>query len=41
MLVSHSMDEVARLCTRALWIEAGKVVADGPVDDVLEAYTAS
>ncbi len=41
MLVSHSMGEIAQLCTRALWIEAGKVVADGPVDDVLEAYAAS
>ena len=41
MLVSHSMDEIARMCTRALWIEAGKLAADGPVDDVLEAYAQS
>ena len=41
MLVSHSMDEIARMCTRALWIDAGKVVADGPVADVLEAYAES
>jgi teichoic acid transport system ATP-binding protein len=41
MLVSHSLDEVARLCTRALWIEAGKLVADGPAEEVLEAYSKS
>ena len=29
------------MCTRALWIDAGKVVADGPVADVLEAYAES
>jgi teichoic acid transport system ATP-binding protein len=41
MLVSHSLDEVARLCSRALWIEDGRVVADGSADDVLAAYAAS
>ena len=41
MLVSHSMDEISRQCTRALWIEDGQLVADGPVDDVLEAYSKS
>jgi teichoic acid transport system ATP-binding protein len=41
MLVSHSMDEVARLCARVLWIEDGKIVADGTADDVLDAYSKS
>ena len=41
MLVSHSMEEISRLCTRAIWIEEGKVVADGPVDEVLPAYSQS
>jgi teichoic acid transport system ATP-binding protein len=41
MIVSHSMEEISRLCTRALWIEDGLLVADGPVDEVLEAYSAS
>ena len=41
VLVSHSMEEISRLCTRALWIEEGKIVADGPVDEVLPAYTQS
>lgn len=41
MLVSHSMDEIRRLCTRALWINDGELVADGPVDEVLDLYGAS
>ncbi len=41
MLVSHSLAEVQRLCTRALWIEKGVLRADGPVDDVLALYEQS
>ncbi len=38
LLVSHSMDEVARLCTRGVWIEQGHLREDGPVHDVIAAY---
>jgi len=38
MLVSHSMDEIERMCDRVLWIEQGELVADGPTDDVLAEY---
>ncbi len=38
MLVSHSMDEIKRMCDRVLWIEKGELVADGPTDDVLAEY---
>ena len=38
MLVSHSMDEIKRMCDRVLWIEQGLLVADGPTDDVLAEY---
>ncbi len=41
MLVSHSMGEIARLCARVLWIEDGRLVADGPAAEVLEQYDAS
>jgi teichoic acid transport system ATP-binding protein len=37
-VVSHSLRSIARLCTRALWIEEGRVVRDGPADEVLDAY---
>lgn len=41
MLVSHSLGAIRQMCDRAIWIEKGLLVADGPVDDVLEAYDQS
>jgi len=40
LLVSHSLEEVRKQCTRALWIEQGILKADGPVDDVVAEYSA-
>ena len=40
LFVSHSMEQVERICQRAIWIEKGKQRMDGPVDDVLKAYRA-
>lgn len=37
-LVSHSMSAVKRTCTRALWLDDGRLVADGPVDEVVDRY---
>jgi ABC-2 type transport system ATP-binding protein/lipopolysaccharide transport system ATP-binding protein len=38
LFVSHNVDAIARLCPRALWLDHGRVVADGPVADVVDAY---
>jgi ABC-type polysaccharide/polyol phosphate transport system ATPase subunit len=38
LFVSHSAQEVARLCRRALWLDHGRLVMDGPADRVQEAY---
>lgn len=38
VLVSHSEAVVSSLCTTALWVENGRTVMSGPVDEVLEAY---
>jgi lipopolysaccharide transport system ATP-binding protein len=40
VLASHSPDLLRRMCNRAMWLEHGTVRADGPVDEVLEAYAA-
>lgn len=40
-LVSHNAKTVASFCDRAIWLERGQIVEDGPVDDVLGRYTAS
>jgi teichoic acid transport system ATP-binding protein len=39
-LVSHSLDVVQSTCTRAIWLDAGKVQMDGPPEDVIAAYKA-
>ncbi len=41
LFVSHSPEAVRELCDRAIWLERGKVLADGPTDAVVEAYYAS
>lgn len=38
VLVSHDAGAVKRFCDRAVWIESGKVRADGTPDDVLWRY---
>ena len=38
VLVSHSAGSVRDLCDRAVWIDRGKVAAEGAVDDVLDRY---
>ncbi len=40
LFVSHSMEQVERICQRAIWIEKGKRRMDGPVEEVCAAYRA-
>ncbi len=40
LFVSHSMEQVERICDRAVWIEKGEQRMDGPVKEVCEAYRA-
>ena len=40
LFVSHSMEQVERICDRAVWIEKGQQRMDGPVKEVCEAYRA-
>ena len=37
-LVSHNEADLRRFCTRGLYLRAGSLVTDGPLDDALEAY---
>ena len=38
LFVSHSMAAVSALCSRAILLEGGRVVKDGPVEEVVGAY---
>jgi ABC-type polysaccharide/polyol phosphate transport system ATPase subunit len=38
MLVSHSLGIVRQSCSRVLWLDHGRLIADGPMEVVAEAY---
>jgi ABC-type polysaccharide/polyol phosphate transport system ATPase subunit len=38
LFVSHAVAAVREMCDRAIWIDHGSVVLEGPVGDVLDAY---
>ena len=38
LFVSHSVDQVKRVCERCIWIEKGELRMDGPSDEVADAY---
>ena len=38
LFVSHSIDQVERVCKKAVWIEKGQMRMAGDVEDVCEAY---
>ncbi len=41
VLVSHDLDKVRQIADRAIWLDHGKVLAEGDPDRVLDAYEAS
>lgn len=38
VIVSHSMQSLLEICNRAIWMEQGQVVADGPAAEIITAY---
>jgi teichoic acid transport system ATP-binding protein len=40
-LVSHSMQSIRDSCDRAIWLNKGELVMDGPVEEVTLAYEES
>jgi ABC-type polysaccharide/polyol phosphate transport system ATPase subunit len=41
ILVSHDLPSLRELCTRGLWIQQGRLIADGPIDEVVDGYLES
>ncbi|GGU64554.1 ABC transporter ATP-binding protein [Streptomyces lavendofoliae] len=39
-LVSHSNSTIRQTCDRAIWLEAGRLLKDGPAGEVVDAYEA-
>ena len=38
LFVSHSKENVKTVCSRCLWFDRGRIVQDGPTEEVLDAY---
>jgi len=38
LFVSHSTDQVRKICDKAVWLHQGKVITQGPVDEVCDDY---
>ncbi|MGF6727290.1 ABC-type polysaccharide/polyol phosphate transport system ATPase subunit [Paraburkholderia sp. GAS41] len=41
LLAMHDNGVIRKMCNKAVWMERGRVLAYGPVDDVVKAYEAS
>jgi lipopolysaccharide transport system ATP-binding protein len=41
LFVSHNLAAVRQICRSGLWLDAGRIVRQGPVQDVVEAYLAA
>jgi ABC-type polysaccharide/polyol phosphate transport system ATPase subunit len=40
LLVSHSLGHIRDICSRVLWLDQGRLVADGPTGMIADAYHA-
>lgn len=41
LYVSHDLAAVREMCPRAIWLDRGQVVMDGPAEEVVGAYSTS
>tara|TARA_Y100000588_G_scaffold89019_1_gene95427 strand:- start:53791 stop:55149 length:1359 start_codon:yes stop_codon:yes gene_type:complete len=41
IFVSHNMSAISSLCSRAMWINEGKIILDGEPDEVIDKYLSS
>ncbi|MDQ3930627.1 MAG: ABC transporter ATP-binding protein, partial [Chloroflexota bacterium] len=40
VFVSHALESVRALCSRAIWLDHGRMIADGPAGEVVDRYLA-
>ena len=41
LLVSHSINQIRKICDKCIWIDNGKIVMEGEVDEVCDAYISN
>jgi ABC-type polysaccharide/polyol phosphate transport system ATPase subunit len=39
VLASHNLETCRRFCNKGVWLDQGMVKVEGPIDQVLDAYT--
>jgi ABC-2 type transport system ATP-binding protein/lipopolysaccharide transport system ATP-binding protein len=40
VLASHSIETCRKFCNQGIWMDQGQIKASGPIDEVLDAYSA-
>lgn len=38
VIVSHDLPALRQMCNRGIWMQRGEIVADGPIDEVIQRY---
>lgn len=38
LVVSHSLDQIERLCNRVIWLDHGEIIAEGDTQEICERY---
>lgn len=38
LLVSHSINQIRKICDKCIWIDNGQIIMEGPSDEVCDAY---
>jgi lipopolysaccharide transport system ATP-binding protein len=41
LFVTHGLERLASICSRAIWLEAGRIEREGPVDEVIDEYLST
>ena len=41
LLVSHSINQIKKICDKCIWLEDGKIVMQGDAQEVCDAYVKS
>jgi ABC-type polysaccharide/polyol phosphate transport system ATPase subunit len=41
VVVSHALDRIRAMCTRTIWIDHGRIAAEGGTDEVVKMYLES
>jgi ABC-type polysaccharide/polyol phosphate transport system ATPase subunit len=41
VMVSHDLEALARICNRGIWMDHGRMLRSGPIDEIIAAYKTS